>query len=197
MSSLCRAPRLLGTTSDSASILSTGGRYAQDPGVSDGAHLSLRATVTRANSIQRLRPATQANVIGPAHAASSPDTLSGAVRGKSEPATTRSPRAEPRTDRRLVRKLFPRGPFGPKHPGHRTSPFAGSFVVGETGFEPATARPPASGMGCRSVDEARVRGCSAPECIPGALSLFPKFFPSAGLPDPLAHDETAQPSPGL
>ena len=29
-------------------------------------------------------------------------------------------------------------------------------IVGETGFEPATARPPARGMGCRSVDGARV-----------------------------------------
>ena len=36
-------------------------------------------------------------------------------------------RAKPRTDRRLVRKLFPRGRFGPKHPGPRTSPFAGSL----------------------------------------------------------------------
>ncbi len=29
-------------------------------------------------------------------------------------------------------------------------------LVGETGFEPATARPPARGIGCRSVDEARI-----------------------------------------
>jgi hypothetical protein len=29
-------------------------------------------------------------------------------------------------------------------------------AIGETGFEPATARPPAGGMGCRSVDGARV-----------------------------------------
>jgi len=39
--------------------LSTGGRYAQGPCVSDGARRLLGATVTRTNRIQRIRSATR------------------------------------------------------------------------------------------------------------------------------------------
>ena len=47
------------------------------------------------------------------------------------------------------------------------------LLIGETGFEPATARPPATMMGCHSGDEARIHWVF---CLPMLFS-FAQFVP--------------------
>ena len=64
--------------------------------------------------------------------------------------------------KKIVPQLFPKTHLAGSVAGEKTAHLQGFPSIGETGFEPATARPPVRGLGLRSVDHARVRwvyGC--------------------------------------
>ena len=50
-------------------------------------------------------------------------------------------------------------------------------IVGETGFEPATARPPARGTGCGSGIEARIHWVCGASMLPSFAQFVPRFVP--------------------
>jgi hypothetical protein len=61
------------------------------------------------------------------------------------------------------------------------TPFPGIFLVGETGFEPATARPPARGMGSLPVEEARAHWVGCPWRCGSCAQFDPRFDPRRGI----------------
>src|SRR5262249_12097967 len=67
--------------------------------------------------------------------------------------------------------------WAPSTRAHKTL-ICRTFVgIGETGFEPATARPPARGMGCCSVDEGRISRVSCVWVRPSCSQLVPQIVP--------------------
>jgi hypothetical protein len=78
-------------------------------------------------------------------------------------------------------------------------PASNDNLVGETGFEPATARPPAEGMGCQADKEAHVYcircrrlPLSLPQFVP---SIVPQTYVRIDWQTPAARSETARFSP--
>jgi hypothetical protein len=78
-------------------------------------------------------------------------------------------------------EIVPQGPIRAVSPRSQT-PFAGPFKSGRQDLNLRPPGPQPERLGAAQIDATRVRRVLAPECVPVALNLFPKLFPSVRRP---------------
>ncbi len=148
-----------------------------------------RALCARSECLGRGRDASERDLAWE-YCGTPPATSSGGQRCNSEPATTRAPRAERRTDETLDHKLDPSDGWCCIAQGTKTSLFAGLLRSGrqDLNLRPPGPQPERSG-GAQPMKPVPLDS-SAYELCAVALNLFPKLFPGVGLPGPPGRDQT-------